>query len=137
MNKLLAKVEGYNLTFIDEKSLQTHLNRLQGIVEVSITKVKNNRTLPQNSYYWKILEIIGYELGYDSESMHEIFKNKFLRKEKEILYKGKAFKAEKNISTTKLTTKQFITYIDEIKRFCSIELGMYVPDAGDDSLEIN
>ena len=130
MNKLLAKVEGYNLTFLDEKALQTHLKQFEGrIVEVSISKHRSKRTIDQNSYYWKLCEIAGNELGYDSEDMHEIFKHRFLKREKEIIVNENTIKLEKTISTTKLNTKQFTDYIEKIKRFCASELSIVLPDA--------
>lgn len=130
MNKLFAKVEGYNLTFLDEKALQNHLKEFEEcIVEVCISKKKNKRTLDQNNYYWSLCEIVGNELGYDSEEVHEIFKQRFLKKEKEIMVENHKIKLEKTISTTKLSTIQFMQYINKIKQFCAIELSIYLPDA--------
>lgn len=132
MEKLLAKVEGYNLTFLDEKALQNHLKQFKGcIVEVCISKKKNKRTLDQNNYYWSLCEIVGNELGYDSEEVHEIFKQRFLKKEKEIMVADHKIKLEKTISTTKLSTIQFMQYINKIKQFCAIELSIYLPEANE------
>ena len=130
MEKLFAKVESGNLTFLDEKALKTHLKQFEGhIVEVCISKKKNKRTLDQNNYYWSLCEIVGNELGYDSEEVHEIFKQRFLKKEKEIMVENHKIKLEKTISTTKLSTIQFMQYINKIKQFCAIELNIYLPDA--------
>ncbi len=130
MKKLKAKVEQYNLTFLDKELLKTHLKQFEGhIVEVSIRKYRSKRTIDQNSYYWKLCEIVGNELGYDNEDMHEIFKHRFLKREKEIIVNENTIKLEKTISTTKLNTKQFTDYIEKIKRFCASELSIVLPDA--------
>ena len=124
-----AKIEDKQLVFLeDTKSYFDKLENRNIVVTINIDK---KRSLPQNSYYWKLLEIIGEDIGYESEDMHEIFKHKFLKKEKEVMIKGKPFTFEKTISTTKLTTAQFTEYIEKIKRFCAVELAMYLPDAND------
>lgn len=88
---------------------------------VTVEKYKKNRTLPQNAYYWKILTLIGEEIGYEQYQMHGIFKDMFLRVSDD--------KFTRTLSTTNLNVKQMIEYIEKICRFCAMELNYIVPTA--------
>ena len=78
-----------------------------------------------NKYYWSVVVMVpAKELGYEKEEMHEVFKSKFLYKKE--LIDGEWVKIVR--STTKISSKEMITYIDQIKRFCTEELGVYIPD---------
>lgn len=48
--------------------ITAHLSKLpDGPVEVIIKKFSTRRTSPQNRYYWKLLEYLAPELGYESK----------------------------------------------------------------------
>lgn len=51
---------------------------LEPTLEILIREYKKDRSTMQNSLYWKWLTIIGNELGYSKEEMHEQYKGKFL-----------------------------------------------------------
>jgi len=94
--------------------------------------VKNiKRTLSQNNYYWAVvLKVIASETGHTTEELHEYFKNEYLInrfEEKKVLDKTIVVET----STTKLSTKVFTKYIEDIRRFASAELGCYIPDANE------
>ena len=54
----------------------------------------------------------------------ETFKDKFLYKKEFINDEWVKIK----LSTTKITNAQMIEYIDRIKRFCTQEFGLYIPN---------
>ena len=83
--------------------------------QVEIKIWTKNRTLPQNALMWKWIQIIGDDLGYTSEELHEAFKSKFLGIEKRKTIFGKEY--ETLNSTTELTTKEFSEYMDKIQAF--------------------
>ena len=83
---------------------------------IKISEYKENRSIDQNKFYWKLLEIISAEIGYEPDELHEFYKYKFLQKNFEDrngnLVKGLA-------STTKLNVDEFNEYIEKIKRHAS------------------
>ena len=48
------------------------------IHEVIIRPYKDDRSLLQNAYYWVILSIIGKELGYTKDELHQQYKGQLL-----------------------------------------------------------
>lgn len=126
-----AKIIKTHLYFLDIPKYITYISKFKksDILNISITKPLRKRTLSQNNYLWGVCyKIIGDELGYDPDDIHEIMKHKFLLKSKDIDYKGKTIHLDKTISTTKLSTKQFCEYVDKVRQFSASELGIYIPD---------
>lgn len=76
-----------------------------------IDKEQNKRTLNQNSFYWKYLEIIEMETGNIALELHEYFKRIFLPP-KFIKVLGKEIKIP--ASTTDLKKVEFGEYLDKI-----------------------
>lgn len=120
-----AKILHNQIIFTDKHKLDDYLKSLEGeSVVVSITK-NIPRSINLNKYYWSVVvSLPAKSLGYEKEEMHNVFKEKFLYK-KEIV-NGEWMKIIR--STTKISSKEMITYIDQIKRFCTEELGVYIPD---------
>lgn len=123
--KHLATIIHGQLVFSDKVKLDNHLQEYENeSVTVSITK-NIPRSMNMNKYYWSVVvKIPAEELGYDKEEMHEVFKDKFLYKKEFINDEWIKIK----LSTTKITNSQMIEYIDRIKRFCTQEFGIYIPD---------
>lgn len=91
---------------------------------VTVKKYVKKRTNPQNNLYWKWLEIIGRETGYDKDDLHDALRDKFLDPvEREVLGELRHFRQ----STTKLTTQQMTEYMDNIYRFSTSDLGILLP----------
>jgi len=81
---------------------------------------KNTRSVQQNNYYWGVVcDILSKETGYTPEEIHQILGEKFLSYEKNEMRFVK--------STTKLKTNEFEEYMEECRRFASIELSCYIP----------
>jgi hypothetical protein len=76
-----------------------------------IDKVKSVRSLDQNSFYWRYLEIIATETGNNADDLHRIFKGLFLPKRK-TTFKGKDYMMSG--STTELSKTEMGEYLDKI-----------------------
>ena len=72
-------------------------------VVIEVREAENVRTNNQNRLWWSWMTIIGNELGYDKNSIHDILKYKFLLREEMI--DGEIHQSLK--STTTLTKKEF------------------------------
>tara|TARA_A100001201_G_scaffold74484_1_gene67662 strand:+ start:170 stop:559 length:390 start_codon:yes stop_codon:yes gene_type:complete len=124
--KHIAKIINGKIVYTYPSKVERQIQKLDNtsvIVEIKKNTVKRSGAL--NQYYWKVVVgILTDELGYTKEEMHEVLKSKFLYK-KELI--GDEW-IRVAISTTKLTNKEFIDYIDKIKMFASQELSIYIPD---------
>ena len=95
---------------------------------IAFSEKKFPRTLGQNGFYWKFLEILASEIGDNSEDLHEELKEMFLpqdwRFDEET---GQDIKLEK--STTRLSTTEFSKYIDRIIVWAQTYHGFVVPES--------
>ncbi|WP_333664731.1 hypothetical protein [Desulfobacter postgatei] len=86
----------------------------------AIPKKKETRSDKQNRYYWGVvLKIIGDDLGYSTDEIHQLMQREFLK-----------YENKENVffrSTTTLNTKEMETYLENIRRFAILNLGIYVP----------
>jgi hypothetical protein len=81
---------------------------------------KEKRSIQQNNYYWGVVcDLLSKETGYTPDEIHQILGEKFLSYEKNEMTFVK--------STTKLNTNEFENYMEECRRFASMELNCYVP----------
>ena len=117
------------------------------IMEVIIKPHKQDRSLMQNAFYWKILTIMGDDLGQTKDEIHHNMKHKFLVKifmrdddgYAEMVSALRAVKSESpglaaslgreivNLtSTTQANVKQMREYLDDIQHFAS-SLGIKLP----------
>jgi beta-glucosidase/6-phospho-beta-glucosidase/beta-galactosidase len=96
--------------------------------KIDIQSIRHSRSIPQNKYYWKIIvNMLGDELGYSPEEMHDALRIKFLTIHSESLPTVQ--------STTKLTTKEFEEYTSKIREWASLELGVCIPLPNETILE--
>ena len=86
----------------------------------SVSAYKEKRSNPQNAYYWKVLvkQIADYT-GYTSEETHAKLAYKFLlvRDEKTPYVR----------STTTLNTTEMEKYNEDVRRWASSFLSLYLP----------
>ncbi len=106
LNKFLQSMEGKKLWFMIDEN-------------------RPPRSLGQNSRYWKILTLIGDEIGDDPESIHESMKDQFLPKMWKLDEDGREVELEK--STTRLTTKEFSLYNKRVEAWAATFHGITVP----------
>lgn len=87
---------------------------------LEINKSKNIRSLNQNRYYFGVvLLILSDHFGYTTDELHQICAGTFLRYEN----KGKEFIK----STTKLDTKEFERYLEQIRMWALNEHQIIIP----------
>lgn len=80
-----------------------------------------SRSQKQNAYYWGVvLKIMGDEIGYLPDEVHQLMGKQFLSYERS---PGELFIK----STTKLSTVEFEDYLSNVRRFAATELNIYVP----------
>ena len=78
------------------------------------------RSLAQNAYYWGVVvDLISKETGQDKDSAHDGLRQMFLKVHDE--------KLPTIQSTTKLTTVEFVRYIDECVLFAAEFLQIIIP----------
>ena len=113
------------------EAIREELLMLQGKkVTITIEKYSNRRTNQQNAYYWGVvLKVLSEHTGYTLDEMHEYLKTKFLGTKK-IVIAGEEI--ERGLTTTKLTTTDYMGFIAEIQRWASEKLDCYIPDPEED-----
>jgi hypothetical protein len=121
-----AFVKNGKITFQNREQFDKDLLNKEGkTVYITVREQKNRRSLNLNSYYWAVVvRLVSNDLGYDKEEAHEILKSMFLRTK----YQIKGIWVDGMKSTTKLSNQEMNDYIEEVKRFASSSLGLYIPD---------
>jgi len=102
-------------------------NLLKMGVRISISEVKEKRTINQNSLYWLWIACLSAETGNDSETLHEYFKSSYLPIKLDIIFDKEVTRLT---STTKLNTAEFKAYLDKIQLFAG-EQGITLPNPED------
>lgn len=120
-----GKIEKGKIILDNPNRYLVQISRLEGQrIEVVLRKQKETRSDNQNKYMWGVVyEILSEQLGYSTEEIHEIMKYKFLRAT--MGGGGQVYELVK--STTKLSTTEMETYLENIRRFASAELNCYIP----------
>lgn len=95
-------------------------------IELSIGRLRQNRSLRANNYMWAIYRLIALETGNDEDTIHKTMKGMFLPLEELVLPNGETVKTLG--STRGLDTVAFGEFIDRIKAFAAQELGIRVPE---------
>ena len=107
--KHFGKIKNLKIDFLDEERFVEDLLKFEGKdVVFTLSENKDFRTNSQNKLWWKYMHILGQELGYTKNEMHDIAKLKFLERER--IEDGLKIKYLK--STTALTKKEFRELID-------------------------
>jgi len=100
-----------------------HIQSLEGVWDIEITKHKKSRSVSQNRLMWMWLNIISNDTGNDPDDLHELLKMKFLGTEKKV-FMGSEIERPK--STTKLSTLEFTNYLDKIETLAT-SIGIVLP----------
>lgn len=123
-------VEG-KLRVFDQQKLDAWRVKNSGKEVVLSFKIKRRtRSVEQNGYYWKVVvpmvmeAINSYGNEFDEQETHEFLKAKFNTKEVEVVPDNFI---EVPRSTSRLDTKEFMTYVERIQQFASVMLGVYIP----------
>ena len=116
-----GNIENGKLTITDRQALKRWLHTLKGKVYVTILKKRKTRSNPQRKYQWGcVYKIVAEHTGYTQDECHQLFGKMFLKYEKS----GHIFIK----STAKLSTIEFETYMESIRRFASMELSLWIPE---------
>ena len=97
-------------------------------IRLIVKRIKKERTLRQNKWYWScVVKIPAEHYGYYPEEMHEAYKFMFLRRMEE----GKPLTVK---STTSLSTVEFNEYIERCRQWAA-EQDFVIPDPEEISLD--
>lgn len=120
-----GKIEHGKIELFDQRAYDIQVKRLEGKdIQITIAKRQYKRSDRQNRYYFGVVvDIIGNELGYSPEEIHELLKALFLKTK--IPFKGNEVEIVK--STTALNTQEFEEYLEKIRIWASTELGVVIP----------
>ena len=86
-----------------------------------IVPIKRKRSLNQNDYYWVCLTLLGMELGYHKDELHEVFLSQFAPRE-EVL------STEVVMRSSKMTTAQFSAYFERVRQYAWHEFSFSFPE---------
>jgi hypothetical protein len=75
----------------------------------------------QNENSDPLIKILSDDIGYSKDEMHEALKRKFLVYEN---VQG----LPTQLSTTQLSTIEFESYLEQIRRWASMDMGIIIPD---------
>ena len=123
--KAFGKIINGKLTPNNERSFKDKLIEFEGKeVEIRIKVRSNNRSKEQNSLYWKWINILSNETGFQVEEMHELVKYKFLQRNvvnndgvEEVILK----------STTTLTVSEFNKFMNDVLYWSNENLNINLP----------
>lgn len=93
--------------------------------EVTICKKSKHRSTQQNRWWWSCINILSNHLGYSKDTMHEICKYKFLKRELVDEKTGEVFEYLK--STTELTTTEFSVLIESFIQWSAETFNCVLP----------
>lgn len=127
----------FNMSDPDQKSrIIRHLQTLEGVHEFKIRRVKDQRSLQQNAYYWGVVlahaakgfrEQFG-ELSINSLDAHEFFKDRYLKIPTVNRNTGEVIGYRAG-SSAELDRAEFAQYLENVIKFCLDFLGVVVPPA--------
>jgi hypothetical protein len=100
----------------------------QYTVEVKVKREK--RSVSQNRLYFLWLTCLMEETGSSKEDLHEFFKQHVLESEEKYLFNDK-YSVTICRSTTSLDTKEMHYYLERIRQFAHVELGIGLPNPDD------
>ena len=116
----MGKSEKGIVVLDDEKGFTEHIKSLDGkFIQLVVRRYRTNRSNNQNKYYWGVvIKILGDELGYMPDEMHNALRWKFLRK---------GGKLETVKSTSSLTTIEFEEYLELVRIWALRDLEIAIP----------
>ena len=105
-----------------------HLKSLDGKYELEIKEYKSNRSIEQNNLYWQWISIIGNDLGYHKNEMHEALLEHF-----SIPYTFKGIDGkvkQKQLRSSMMSVEQMSDYMNQVQQFAN-EQGIMLPSPQD------
>ncbi len=116
----------------DKRTFQRLAAQLRdGHYELSVLRLRAARSQQFNRYYWGVVvAALAEHTGYTPDELHEVLKQKFLPHVLALLDGNGEVKGEFVMggSTRTLKTDEFMAYVEQVRRFASEELDVYIPD---------
>jgi len=133
LKKYKGTIKSGKLVLQDEDIWEMNLQALEGQnIEITISKQKSNRSIQQNRYLWGgCYKLISEYTGYTIEEVHELCKSMFLKKHLDIVTKDKIERYTVIGSTAILDKVTFGEYVNNVRDWASIKLGLFIPDPGE------
>ncbi len=104
-----CKLENGKMTLTNRQEFNQTIKDLNGDYYLEL-KETHVRSPIQNNYYWRIVDILGEDLGYTKSEMHNVIKDYF------------------EIESTKhLSQTEFAKFIDDIIIWAGSEMGITLP----------
>lgn len=124
---------------IDEQRRQNCINEIVGldlarVKSVEIKEYRKNRSTAQNRTMWMWLNTIAPELGYSSDDLHELFKQRFLGLEEKVVNVSRNGIVLRDLmvrpkSTVNLSVGEFSDYLRKIEALAiSMNIALPYPD---------
>jgi hypothetical protein len=135
MNKVSAQatIKDGKLILRNQQIFEEELRDLSGDVTLTVAEGRATRSGQQNRYYWSVVcKLISDFTGYTPEEVHEYYKKKFLSNKKHIVIGDDGLDVEM-LTTTRLNTKEFEDYCENIRRHASMELQVNIPEPNQES----
>lgn len=113
------------LKFKNQSKFSEHIRSLkhadkETVVAVTVQRHRKRRSDRQNAFYWGVVVKICSEYhGYTPQEMHKSLKEHFIGMDR---VEGDC------LTTSKMNTEQFSTYIEEIRREYAIKCEVNIPD---------
>ena len=118
-------ISGGHFKPYNPQALKQFMERREG-KRVSVDIKGRTRSNEQNSYYWAVvISILSEFTGYTPDEMHGYLKNRFLQP-REVVIGEDARRVDP--TTTKLSTDEFSAYVESIRQWAAMELGVSIPD---------
>ena len=109
----------------DKHNLINYLQEIENNYLVDVKKQRNTRSNMQNSYYWAcIVQPLSNELGYFPDEIHDILKLKFSSEWNSIEINDRNVGLQVIKSTSRMDSKAFEIYADQIRIWAITELGI-------------
>ena len=125
--KAFGKILKGKIVFDDKAKFLNDISKFDNDIKIviEVREAKDIRTNAQNRLWWKWIEIIADELGYeDKQEIHSILKYKFLLKEEMIdgdLHQGLK-------STTTLTQQEFSKLTQDVFYWANDTFNINLPN---------
>jgi len=124
----LWEIENGKITIPEKERFVEAVKMFSGNVRVTIDNNKGTRSSRQNRYLWGVVyKLLSDQTGYVDEEIHEICKVKFNMKKYDLPNEEHI---EAGGSTTKLTTEEFNSYCENIRRWAAQDLNCVIPEPG-------
>lgn len=122
--ELIKTSEGYQ--YSHPRFIELIRSLKDGVYSIIVmpSEAKKVRSIQQNAYYWGvIIKYVGNHLGYTDDETHELMK--ITHNAKNLIVNGEEVKI--GVSTSVLSTIQFEEYLERIRQWASIDLGVSIP----------